>query len=79
MERQLVRYLMNHQCPYGIYLVGWFDCEKWTGKNPARKRCPKADIAEARQQFEDQASTLVKHNADWGLDVRAFVLDARLR
>jgi len=80
METQLVgKYLHEYACPYGLYLVGWFDCDQWTGDHPARSACPRYSIEDARQRFDDQASSLSHDDPATLLDVRAYVLDARLR
>jgi len=80
METQLVgKYLRENACPYGVYLVGWFDCDRWTGDHPARSACPPYRIEDARRRFDEQASSISRGDAATHLDVRAYVLDARLR
>lgn len=80
MQTQLVgRYLRENRCAYGIYLVGWFDCAKWTGEHPAKSQCPSYGIDEANKRFGKQALELSKTGGEGQLDVRAFVLDARLK
>ena len=33
MQTQLAeRYLRDNQCQYGLYVVGWFNCNQWDGK-----------------------------------------------
>jgi hypothetical protein len=75
MKHQLVgRYLRQNSCPYGLYLVGWFNCEKWNAKDSRRNGVPRISIAEARQKFAEQATSLTNDTTR----VRAFVIDAAL-
>ncbi|KKM86945.1 hypothetical protein LCGC14_1273920 [marine sediment metagenome] len=77
IETQLVdRYLLQHHSPYGVYLVGWYRCERWTGENPNIRQCPTYDIAEARTRLTRKAEEL---SARGDAIVQAYVLDARLR
>ena len=80
MGTQLVgKYLHENACPYGLYLVGWFSCDRWTGDHPARSDCPPYRIEDARRRFDEQASSMSRGDAATHLDVRAYILDARLR
>lgn len=75
METQLVnRYLKTNNSHHGIYLVGWFDCERkrfrnWENKKP---RCWET-IDEARSALKEQAKSLSKD----GVEVKSYVMDFR--
>lgn len=75
MKTQLVeKYLKDNQCQYGLYLVGWFKSQNWDDADRRKAKTPKRTIAEARVQFDRQASELSN-----GLThVKALVLDATL-
>lgn len=76
METQLVRrYLADAHTSHGLYVVGWYTCEKWDTNDPRRKRAPKYGIVEAQERFDQQAAELSKG----GTHVRAVVLDTSLR
>ena len=42
----------------GIYLVGWFDTEKWDLSDSRRRRVPKGSVDEAKAELERQAAAL---------------------
>ncbi|MDO8356505.1 MAG: hypothetical protein Q7U76_08965 [Nitrospirota bacterium] len=78
MRDQLVgRYLKDNRCQHGLYLVGWFNCAKWSGRDGRRKQalrlCPNID--DARQQLSTTAADLSKDL----IRVKSVVLDASLR
>ena len=78
MRDQLVgRYLKDNHCPHGLYLVGWFNCAKWSGRDGRRKQafrlCPNID--DARQKLTAAAADLSKDS----IRVKSVVLDASLR
>ena len=76
MQTQLVdRYLEGNRCRHGVYLVGWFNCEKWDTEHRRRKRPPAYGVEEARCKFEKQACEL----SHGDIRVRAVVLDTSLR
>jgi predicted NACHT family NTPase len=80
MEGQLVgRYLTNHQCPNGIYLVGWFNCERWDAGDYRKSDAPAYHFADARERFQQQAAALAQAGSIPGLILRSYVLDASLR
>ena len=59
MQSQLRdRYLKDNSCKNGIYLVGWFACERWRDEDGRKDDCPKLSVAEAQSQFEQQAADL---------------------
>jgi len=75
MKNQLKeRYLAQGGC--GLYLVGWFLCEKWRQSNDYRyERTPKWTLEKARTFFGEQAELL----SDGNTNLKAYVLDAGLR
>jgi predicted NACHT family NTPase len=76
MQSQLVeRYLADNACPYGLYLVGWFNCQQWDSKDLRKKQVPKIALDEARIQFDEQAQRLTSSVNR----VRAYVLNTALR
>lgn len=75
-ETQLAgRYLKDNPSPYGIYLVGWFACDQWDGRDSRKRRTPKIGLGEAQERFDAQAAELSRS----GAQVRAFVLNTALR
>jgi hypothetical protein len=76
MEEQLVqRYLQDNSSKYGLYLVGWFNCNQWDDKDSRKKQAPKISIDQAREQFDRQAEQLSSPPNV----VRACVLNTALR
>lgn len=76
MESQLVeRYLTEYECQHGIYLVGWYDCNKWNIDDRRKTNTPKLSLQEAREFFESQAEMLSAS----GVTIRAVVLNTALR
>lgn len=74
MNAQLVaRYLAENRCDYGLYLVGWFLCDRWAPEY-RRRQTPKWNLETARLFFRDQAEQCSKE----GKLIRAFVLNAAL-
>lgn len=69
METQLVnRYLKDHECQWGIYLVGWFASDSWDGYKRYNRK--KVTIDKARTILTKQARTLSNDK-----EIRAVVLD----
>jgi len=52
------RYLKNNQCRVGLYLIGWFNCDKWDRKDYRYDDTPKYSLSEAKIRFENQAGSL---------------------
>ncbi|MCX5722813.1 MAG: hypothetical protein NT179_12415 [Nitrospirae bacterium] len=78
MRDQLVgRYLKDNRCQHGLYLVGWFNCAKWSGqdgrKNQAFRLCPNID--DTRHKLTASAADLSQDS----IRVKSVVLDASLR
>jgi hypothetical protein len=63
-------YLKNSGHRFGLYVIGWYDCSYWQGKNVLG-----IDYLKAETHFEEQA----KETSDKERTIRAFVLDAALR
>jgi len=75
MEDQLVnKYLKNSQLNHGIYLVGWFSCEKWNDPEDSRKPRSSETLDSAREKLGNQAEDLSTGDTR----VRAFVMDTRM-
>ena len=76
METQLVdRYLADNHCQHGLYLVGWYNCDQWDGRDYRKNDALKLGIDEARLQFDTQATQLSQQ----GRQIKALLLDATLR
>ena len=78
MKNQLSdRYLMDNPNRCGIYLVGWFLCERWNKKD---YRCGitkklKMDLNEMRSHLADEAKNISENPSS----LSSFVLDISLR
>ena len=76
MQDQLInQYLQDNQCTSGIYLVGWFNCDKWDDSDYKKHDAPKCSLEEARAYFDEQAQALSGSE----LQVAAYVVDTALR
>lgn len=77
METQLRdRYLRDSGWRQGIYLVGWFVCERWDDANIAGKKPTLDDTLERlKQRLQTQATGLSSDQAT----LRAVVLDLSIR
>jgi len=76
METQLVdRYLSDTKISHGLYVVGWYNCDKWDPDDRRNKRAPRYDRSEAHQRFDVQAAELSRG----GKHIRALVLDISLK
>jgi hypothetical protein len=75
METQLLgQYLQNNPCMHGLYLVGWFNSDKWDDGDYRKKQVPKLTVEEAQIKFEAQALELSKQ----GKLIKAFVINASI-
>lgn len=75
MENQLVNcYLKDNRCQYGLYLVGWFNCDQWDDNDYRRKQAKKLSKDQAQGKFDTQAISLSRQ----GIRVRALVMNAAL-
>jgi hypothetical protein len=74
LEEQLFRdYMIRLRAQAGIYLVGWFDTEKWDPEDSRRGRVPKITMVEAKQRLDRQAAALPE-----GFVVRPVVLECHV-
>ena len=79
METQLVgRYLKDNHCPNGLYLVGRFNCDRWSAVDYRKNDAPSYPLSEARTRFADQAKRLQGAAAMPGLVLRSVALNASL-
>jgi hypothetical protein len=77
METQLVdRYLKDSMCRYGLYLVGWFNCPQWDGRDSRQRAARKFNREQLRHDLREQA---VRLSTEKKVDVRSFLLNAALR
>ena len=70
-----MRCLKDRSSKDGIYLVGWFLCDRWDEKDSRKKQTPKWEISEAATFLSEQAAEI---NCSTGSSIRPFVLDARI-
>ncbi len=76
MQTQLAdRYLKDNDCKYGLYLVGWFNCDKWDTTDYRKGKAPKLSFEEAQKQYDIQAADLSQE----GLCIKSFVLNTALQ
>ncbi len=71
LEGQLFqRYMIPLRAQVGIYLVGWFDTDKWDSEDGRRNQTPKEPIADVQTLLEQQAATLPE-----GFIVRPVIIE----
>lgn len=59
MQDQLSnRYLKEGKTLYGLYLVAWFDSDKWDPNDPRKRKSSKHDITEVKRVLQEQAESL---------------------
>lgn len=76
MKTQLAdRYLQDNSCRHGLYLVGWFVCDRWDDSDNRKTRTPRLSREEMQRRLELQASDLSQH----GAHIKALVLNTALR
>jgi hypothetical protein len=63
-------YMVRLQAPVGIYLVGWFDKDKWDSEDRRRAATPDSTLCEVQEQLDAQADAIPP-----SFLVRAIVLD----
>ena len=74
LEAQLFRdYMIPLRAQAGIYLVGWFDTEKWDPEDSRRQTVPKITIDEAKARLGRQAAAIPQ-----GFVIRPVVLECRV-
>jgi hypothetical protein len=75
METQLAgKYLKGAEYAGGIYLVGWYDCEKWDCSDYKWRQARKHLLPDAQKHFDNQAAAISRS----GPLVKAFVLNTGL-
>jgi len=75
MQTQLVeRYLKENHCQHGLYLVGWFLCDRWDESDYKKADTPKLSMDEMQKQLDAQAVELTQQN----IRVKALVIDTSL-
>lgn len=75
MKDQLIgRYLIDPNHRHGIYLVGWFLCDKWASGDYKKSNTPKMTIDELKTFLRDQAG---QYSGD-KITVSSFVMNTRL-
>lgn len=67
------KYMIPLRAQAGIYLVGWFDKDKWDPGDKRRNRAPKASIRDVQAQLEQQAAALPQD-----FIVRPIILECRI-
>jgi hypothetical protein len=74
LEEQLFRdYMIRLRAQAGIYLVGWFDFDRWDPEDSRRNRVPKISIDEAKARLDRQAAELPE-----GFVVRPVLLECHV-
>ena len=74
LEAQLFRdYMIPLRAEAGIYLVGWFDTEKWDPEDSRRDRVPSITIDEAKARLGNQAAAIPQ-----GFLIRPVVFECRV-
>ncbi|MGV8125292.1 MAG: hypothetical protein AB2L14_36550 [Candidatus Xenobiia bacterium LiM19] len=78
MKGQLAnRYLKDNQCDYGLYLIGWFDCNQWDKGDYRYKNFKSLHMRknEIQQFFDAQAAEMSRKDKI----IKAFVINCALR
>ena len=65
-------YMVRLRAQAGVYLVGWFDADKWDPADGRRKTVPKMSVDDVRAKLEGQAAVLPE-----GIIVRPVVVECR--
>jgi len=74
LEGQLFRnYMIPLRAQAGIYLVAWFDADKWDPEDSRRDRVPKIAIDDAKARLDRQAAALPE-----GFVVRPVILECHV-
>jgi hypothetical protein len=74
LNEQLYReYLLRLQAPVGIYLVGWFDRQKWDPEDSRLRDVPDCTLWDVQVRLDEQAAAIPA-----GFIVRAVVLDCHM-
>jgi hypothetical protein len=74
LEEQLFRdYMIRLRAQVGIYLVGWFDADKWDPEDNRRNRVPSIPIRDVHADLDRRAAGLPQ-----GFAVRPIILECRV-
>jgi hypothetical protein len=74
LNEQLYRdYMVRLQAAVGVYLVGWFDREKWDPEDSRLRNVPDCTLLEAQVRLDKQAGAVPA-----GFRVQAVVLDCHM-
>ncbi len=74
IENQLANhYMRDNNWRYGLYLVGWYLCDKWDDGDYRKSKTPRKTIEELRGDLENCAGQIKK--LDHVGDLKPFVLD----
>lgn len=74
LNDQLYRdYMVRLQAPVGIYLVGWFDREKWDPEDSRLRAVPDGTLPATQVRLDEQAAAIPA-----GFMVQAVVLDCHM-
>jgi len=65
-------YMVRLRAHAGVYLVGWFEADKWDPADGRRKTVPKMSVDDVRAKLEGQAAGLPE-----GIIVRPVVVECR--
>lgn len=65
------RYLKNNSCRVGLYLIGWFNCDKWDQSDYRSKDAPNYSLSEAIIHFQNQATSLCTED----ILLRSYILN----
>jgi len=77
MENQLFNiYMRENKLSHGLYLVGWFLCDRWDDRDTRKKVTPPLTVDQLKERLMEQAKQLMKKNSD--ADIKSFVLDMSL-
>jgi len=66
-------YMVRLQSPVGVYLVGWFDREKWDPEDSRRRNAPDCTLQEAQVRLDEQAAAIPAE-----FILKAVVLDCHM-
>ena len=78
MKTQLAdRYMNDNSLSCGLYIVGWYMCEKWTDTDYRKKDVCKKTPAELEEFLNKQARNII-HEIAGITAIRSFILDLTL-
>jgi hypothetical protein len=78
MEKQLVnRYMKENGLAYGLYLVGWYFCDKWDDSDYRKNLAKKTTLQELNEYLVMQALDITAKN-DFVRKIEPLVLDLTL-